>query len=86
MSLAEAPLEREGIQIHLARWKLNAGRFAEAHQHLNLVTNQIYMELKTRLLHNLKLREENPAGTNTPSVKIESQPSTNTPSTPVIKP
>lgn len=75
MNAAQAPLEREGVELHLARWKLNAGRFAEAHQHLNLVSNQMYMELKTRLLRNLKAREEKTEATNAFSGQTEAKTS-----------
>lgn len=79
LNIAESPYEREGVQIHLARWKLSAGRFAEAHQHLDLVTNVLYGEIKARLLRNLKAREENPSGTNAPvPAKIPVQPSIDT--------
>lgn len=77
MNLTDSPVEKEGIQVHLARWCLNAGRFTETHQHLNLVTNEVYLDLKNRLLRNLKNREEHPEGTNTPTTKIELESSTN---------
>jgi len=46
--------EREGVQLHLARIKMHAGRFPEAHAHLGVVTNSSYAELKTRLTRALK--------------------------------
>ena len=49
--------------------KLHAGRFAEAHQHLNSVTNEIYIDLKNRLLRNLSEAETKAAGTNSPPAK-----------------
>jgi tetratricopeptide (TPR) repeat protein len=73
LKIADTEIEREGVYIHLARFKMNAGRFAEAHQHLNAVTNAIYNDLKTRVLRNLVQREEKSAATNTPSAKIETQ-------------
>jgi tetratricopeptide (TPR) repeat protein len=82
LNLAQAPLEREGVYLHMARWKLNAGRFAETHQLLSMVSNPMYNDLKARLLRNLKAREENPNGTNAPAAKIElkqsSEPNTST--------
>jgi tetratricopeptide (TPR) repeat protein len=75
LNLAQAPLEREGVYLHLARWKLNAGRFAEAHQHLAMVTNPMYNDLKARLLRNLKKRE-NPDSTNELAPKTDINQST----------
>ena len=49
--------------------KLHAGRFAEAHQHLNSVTNEIYTDLKNRLLRNLSEAETKAAETNSPPAK-----------------
>src|ERR1039458_5982830 len=39
LQIAHDDNEREGVYIHLARIKMAAGRFAEAHAHLNDVTN-----------------------------------------------
>jgi len=72
LKIAGSDVEREGIYIHLARFKLNADRFAEAHQHLDEVTNSIYLDLKNRLLRNLEERE-NKAATNAVSAKAESK-------------
>jgi tetratricopeptide (TPR) repeat protein len=49
--------EREGVYIHLARIKLDAGRFDEVRNHLNSVTNAVYNVLKNRLVRNLNERE-----------------------------
>jgi tetratricopeptide (TPR) repeat protein len=57
LSIARTDIEREGVYIHLARIELNADRFAESQQHLNLVTNQYYDELKERLVKNLAKRK-----------------------------
>ena len=57
LKLAEGSLQREGVLIHLARIKLNAGRYDEARTDLNSVTNAELAELKTRVLRNLELRE-----------------------------
>jgi tetratricopeptide (TPR) repeat protein len=65
LAVANDEIERQGVYIHLARFKLNAGRFAEAHAHLDSVTNTNYAELKARLRRNLALREEEAKGTNT---------------------
>jgi tetratricopeptide (TPR) repeat protein len=69
LKIAETDIEKEGVYIHFARMKLHAGRFAEAHQHLNSVTNEIYADLKNRLLRNLSEAEAKAAGTNSPPAK-----------------
>lgn len=61
MKLATTDVEREGVQIHLARVKILAGSYSEARPHLNAVTNAFYADLKARVLRNLNERE---AGTN----------------------
>ena len=63
LKIATTDIEKEGVHLHLARFKLNADRFAEAHQHLDLVTNVLYTDLKNRLLRNLK-EHEGKAATN----------------------
>ncbi len=50
LSVANDEIEREGIYMHLARFEMNAGHFAEARQQLGRVTQTMYDELKTRLL------------------------------------
>lgn len=57
LKVANDDFEREGLYLHLARVELNSGLFAEAHHHLNLVTNQFYATLKDRLTRNLKEKE-----------------------------
>jgi tetratricopeptide (TPR) repeat protein len=68
LKLAEGSLQREGVMIHLARFKMNAGRYDEARADLNTVTNADLAELKTRVLRNLELREHPPAETPTNAV------------------
>lgn len=53
-SLATDDQDREGVHTHFARIKIKAGRFAEAQAHLNSVTNEMYAELKGRLIRVLK--------------------------------
>jgi tetratricopeptide (TPR) repeat protein len=65
LTLARDDIEREGIHLHLARWKWLAGRTNEARAHLNLVTNAMYAELKTRLAE--KMATEATAPTNAPA-------------------
>lgn len=72
LAIAQSEVEREGVYLHLARFKLIAGRFAEARAHLNSVTNATYNELKTRLTRNLNEQEKQAqAGTNAPAAKTE---------------
>jgi tetratricopeptide (TPR) repeat protein len=57
LKIANDDVEREGVYTHLARVELNSGRFDEARQHLNSVTNRMYDALKERLLRNLNQKE-----------------------------
>lgn len=68
-ALAVAPngLEREGVYIHLARVKMLAGKYPEARQHLQSVTDQKYDQLKTKLLQSIDQREHPETSTNAPS-------------------
>ena len=67
LKIAPDDKEREGVYIHLARIKLNAERFEEAHRLLNGVTNEMYALLKNRLLRNLERQENESKGTNAPA-------------------
>ena len=64
LQIAHDDNEREGVYIHLARIKMAAGRFAEAHAHLNDVTNAAFADLKHRLERNLAERENTATNTN----------------------
>jgi tetratricopeptide (TPR) repeat protein len=66
LKIARDDIEREGVYVHLARIKLNAGQFDEARRHLNAVTNAMYVELKQRVLRNLESKEAQAKGTNAP--------------------
>jgi tetratricopeptide (TPR) repeat protein len=57
LHIAHDEIEREGVYIHFARIKLMANRFAEARAHLNAITNEMYLELKGRILRNLEQKE-----------------------------
>ena len=84
LAVAHDEIEREGVYLHLARFKLNAGMFAEAHAHLNDVTNENFAELKTRLAHNLEEREREAKETNaaqTVTAKLDSTTNSPAPST-----
>jgi tetratricopeptide (TPR) repeat protein len=72
LAIAHDEIEREGVYIHLARFKWLAGRTNEARAHLNAVTNEMYAELKRRLLHNLDKPAAKESDTNTPAAKVES--------------
>jgi tetratricopeptide (TPR) repeat protein len=61
LQIAHNDTEREGVYIHLARFKMAAGRYAEAQAHLDAVTNSIYAILKGRIERELARRE---SGTN----------------------
>ena len=71
LSIAHDEIEREGVYIHLARFKLNAGRFPEARKHLNAVTNEMYADLKKRVARTLQDREQQANGTNAPPAAAE---------------
>jgi tetratricopeptide (TPR) repeat protein len=60
LQIAHTDAEREGVYIHLARFKIIAGRFDEAQAHLDAVTNSIYADLKSRIEKNLVEREHPP--------------------------
>lgn len=68
LAAAAGELQREGVFIHLARFKMNAGRYDEARAHLNAVTNAELQDLKRRVLRNLNEKENptQPPGTNAP--------------------
>jgi tetratricopeptide (TPR) repeat protein len=71
--LAHDDIEREGVQVHFARIKTHAGRFDEARLHLNAITNEMYAELKKRLVRTLneKEAEAKAAGTNAAPAKVD---------------
>ncbi len=70
LNIAHDDVEREGVFIHLARVKIAVGRYDEARAHLNDVTNAMYDPLKTRLEHNLELREHPPTNAESAEVKM----------------
>jgi tetratricopeptide (TPR) repeat protein len=71
LTLAHDEIEREGVYVHFARLKLQADRFAEVRAHLNAVTNDMYAELKKRLVRNLQKQEEQAKGTNAPPAVLQ---------------
>ena len=58
LKIASTDLQREGVYVHLARYKFFDNRFAEARQDLSVVTNADLQELKRRLTKNIDLREK----------------------------
>ena len=56
--IANDDIEREGVHVHFARIKLGVGRFDEARAHLNAVTNEMYTDVKSRVLRNLNEKEQ----------------------------
>lgn len=61
LSLAKTEVEQQGIYLHLARVELNTGRFEEARNHLNMVTNTEMFDLKNRLIRNLEVKQKQAA-------------------------
>ena len=76
LAIARTDLQKQGVYIHLARFKLNAGRFAEAHHDLEGVTNPELATLKKLLLRTMDQREH---PTNAPPVLPSATPSSNAP-------
>jgi len=59
LNVAHTDLERQGVEIHLARIKIAAGYYEQASNHLAAVTNTAYADLKARLYRSL-LDHKNP--------------------------
>lgn len=83
LGLAEDSLQREGVFIHLARFKMNAGLYDAARAHLNAVTNAALLELKGRVLRNLNEREH-PAKSGDTNATSGGVASTNAPARPAL--
>lgn len=66
LHLARDEIDREGVYIHLARINMQARQFATSHKFLDAVTNDMYGELKRRLIRNLNEREHPELVTNNP--------------------
>jgi len=71
LAIAHDDIEREGVQIHLARFKWLAGRTNEARAHLNMVTNEMYAELKRRIARHLDAAAEKVKETNASLPTVE---------------
>ncbi len=64
LNVAHNEKEREDVYLNFARIKLMAGRFDEARAHLEAVTNQMFGELKHRILRNVNEKEAEAKATN----------------------
>jgi len=68
LSAATDEIEREGVYIHLARLKIIAGNYHQAHAHLDAVTNETYANIKRIVSRNLD-EKEHPSNTNAAPAK-----------------
>lgn len=66
LNLTHNEVEREGVYIHLARVKISAGRFDEAQQALNVITNATLADMRKRLERNLNEKQHPETVTNAP--------------------
>ena len=57
LQLAHDEIEREGVYIHLARFKGQAGMFTDARRQLDAVTNQMYLDTKRKVAHMIDVKE-----------------------------
>jgi tetratricopeptide (TPR) repeat protein len=57
LKLARDDIERQGVLIHFARLQINAGRFTEARQHLEAVTNDMFTVTKKNLTKKLETEQ-----------------------------
>jgi tetratricopeptide (TPR) repeat protein len=55
LNLSKDDNEREGVLLHLARVKIAAGRFTEAEDQLNSITNPVFGDMRHRLERSLAL-------------------------------
>lgn len=76
LKVARDDIERQGIYTHLARIEINLEKFDDAHNHLNQVTNQMYLHLKQTLTKNLEKAEKKSeaSSTNTTSTLSATAP------------
>ncbi len=75
LKIAKDDVQREGVYLHLARFEMNSGHFEIAHGYLNSVTNNVYRDLKARLVGNLAQKEKGiPATAETPESKPTPKP------------
>lgn len=84
LKTARSDVEKEAVQIHLARTKISAGMYDEARGHLALVTNAVYADLKRRVARSLADHEhppteESPEATTNALEQVSEQPRPRTP-------
>ncbi len=65
--LSRNDLEREGIQLHFARWQINLDRYTDARKSLAAVSNETWAVTKGNLLRKLESKESGRAPTNAPA-------------------
>jgi len=58
LSLAPSDADREGVQLHFARWNIRLGRWEEAKSNLAAVTNEIHSIVRNRLQKTLLERQQ----------------------------
>ncbi len=58
LTIAHDDIEREGVYVHLARIKTMAGNFDGAREQIGAIKNEMYADLKKRLLKNISEREK----------------------------
>ena len=61
LAIAPTDEDREGVELHFARWHLRGGRFNEARASLDRVTNDVHSVVRDRLLRSLAERQESAA-------------------------
>ncbi|HZL41900.1 MAG TPA: hypothetical protein VFD66_01315 [Verrucomicrobiae bacterium] len=71
LSIAHNEVEREGVNIHLARLKASVGRFSEARAHLRGVTNAVYADLKDIGTRSIEQKEKDAKETNSPPAQAQ---------------
>jgi tetratricopeptide (TPR) repeat protein len=74
LKIANDDFERQGVLIHLARVEINGGRFSEAREQLQKVTDQRYQVLKERLIRNLEAKSKAAANVTNPAAASVASP------------
>jgi tetratricopeptide (TPR) repeat protein len=69
LMLVDDDFEREGVYLHMARVELNSGMLDEGREHLNLVTNEVYNPIKTRLVRKLENKTSDAGNSPTATAK-----------------
>lgn len=67
LKTAHTDVEREGVELHLARVKISIGHWEEARAELDRVTNSTYTDMKRVLERNLRERSQPTPTTNAPA-------------------